>query len=209
MTKKKICIVEDDYDLREAMGLMIQYTQDYELSGSFKNSEEALENIPILSPDAILMDINLPGESGITCVRKIKSKLPQVLILMCTSYEDEDKIFASLQEGATGYILKTEGPAKIINALDELFEGGSPMSGSIARKVVASFCNFENKKLISEGLTTREQEILDLLSKGLMNKEVASILEISQGTVRKHIQNIYTKLHVNTRVEAVTIYLKR
>ncbi|MDP9955671.1 response regulator [Epilithonimonas hungarica] len=209
MTKKKICIVEDDPDLRDAMGLMIQYTQDYELSGSFKNSEEALENIPVLSPDAILMDINLPGESGITCVRKIKSKLPQVLILMCTSYEDEDKIFASLQEGATGYILKTEGPAKIISALDELFEGGSPMSGSIARKVVASFCNFENKKLISEGLTAREQEILDLLSKGLMNKEVASILEISQGTVRKHIQNIYTKLHVNTRVEAVNIYLKR
>lgn len=92
MTKKKICIVEDDSDLREALGLMIQYTQDYQVSGSFKNSDEALENIPILSPDAVLMDINLPGESGITCVRKIKSKLPQVLILMCTSYEDEDKI---------------------------------------------------------------------------------------------------------------------
>ncbi|WP_321539864.1 response regulator transcription factor [Flavobacterium piscinae] len=128
---------------------------------------------------------------------------------MCTSYEDDDKIFQSLEAGASGYILKTEGPAKIIGALDELFEGGSPMSSSIARKVVASFSKMESQNKLTESLTGREREILELLAKGQMNKEVAAVLEISVGTVRKHIQNIYEKLHVNTRVEAVNVYLKR
>lgn len=207
--KKKICIVEDDRDLREALSMMIQFTDQYDLAGSFENAESALESLPEISPDAVLMDINLPGASGITCVQKLKSACPQLLVLMCTSYEDDDKIFESLEAGATGYILKTEGPAKIIGALDELFDGGSPMSSSIARKVVASFSKLESSNKLTESLTSREKEILDLLSKGQMNKEVAYHLEISAGTVRKHIQNIYEKLHVNTRVEAVNLYLKR
>lgn len=210
MLKKNICIVEDDPDLRDALALLIQYTQQYALAGVFKNSEEAVLKLPEIRPDAVLMDINLPGESGIECINKIKHILPQTVFLMCTSFEDEDKIFNSLKAGATGYILKTEGPAKIINALDELFDGGSPMSSSIARKVVASFSGIKqhsNKAI--ETLTQRENEILELLSKGFMNKEVAYKLDISAGTVRKHIQNIYEKLQVNTRVEVVNMFLKR
>jgi DNA-binding NarL/FixJ family response regulator len=207
--KKRIGIVEDDRDLREALGMMIQFTDQYELAGSFENAELALEEMPKLTVNAILMDINLPGESGIICVNKLKSICPSVLVLMCTSYEDDEKIFQSLEAGASGYILKTEGPAKIIGALDELFEGGSPMSSSIARKVVASFSKMESQNKITESLTAREREVLELLAKGQMNKEVAAQLEISNGTIRKHIQNIYEKLHVNTRVEAVNLYLKR
>jgi NarL family two-component system response regulator LiaR len=207
--KKQIAIVEDDNDLREALCMMIQFTDQYELAGSFENAELAIEQLPKLEVDAVLMDINLPGENGIGCVNKLKSINPSLLVLMCTSYTDDVKIFQSLEAGASGYILKTEGPAKIIGALDELFEGGSPMSSSIARKVVASFSKMESQNKLTESLTARENEILELLAKGQMNKEVAFHLEISIGTVRKHIQNIYEKLHVNTRVEAVNMYLKR
>ncbi|MEZ4793716.1 MAG: response regulator transcription factor [Gelidibacter sp.] len=207
--KKGICIVEDNNDLREAMNMMIQFTNQYELVGSFENAEIALRQIPDLAVEAVLMDINLPGDNGIQCVAKLKKQCPKVLFLMCTSYEDEEKIFQSLEAGASGYILKTEGPAKIINALDDLFEGGSPMSGSIARKVVASFSKMQSQNKLTEDLTTREREILDLVAKGQMNKEVAATLEISSATVKKHVQNIYEKLHVNTRVEAVNLYLNR
>jgi len=207
--KKSICVVEDDRDLREALGMMIQFTDQYELAGSFENAESAIELLPNLNSDVVLMDINLPGEGGISCVSKLKALCPDLLVLMCTSYEDDDKIFQSLEAGATGYILKTEGPVKIISAIDELFEGGSPMSCSIARKVVASFSKMESQNKVIESLTLREKEILNLLAKGQMNKEVAFQLEISHGTVRKHIQNIYEKLHVNTRVEAVNLFLKR
>jgi DNA-binding NarL/FixJ family response regulator len=176
---------------------------------AFQNAEEAIEKLKDAEVDAILMDINLPGDSGIECVKKLKALLPKVLFLMCTSYEDDDKIFQSLKSGASGYILKTDGPVKIINALDELFEGGSPMSSSIARKVVASFSKVNINDANVETLTSREKEILDSLARGKMNKEVANELDISLGTVRKHIQHIYEKLQVNTRVEAVNLYLKR
>lgn len=207
--KKRVCIVEDDRDLRDAMSMMIQFTEQFQFVEAFENAEIAFEKIPNLSPDVVLMDINLPGSSGIDCVAKLKTVAPQILFLMCTSQEDDDKIFQSLKAGASGYILKTEGPVKIISALDDLFEGGSPMSSSIARKVVASFSNFASENKEVKILTQREKEILNLLAKGQLNKEVANQLEISIGTVRKHIQNIYEKLHVNTRVEAINLYLKR
>ncbi len=207
--KKKICIVEDDTDLREAMSLMIQFTDNYELVEAFENGEAALKKIPHLETDVVLMDINLPGYDGIKCVAKLKVLKPKLLFLMCTSHEDENKIFESLKAGASGYILKTEGPIKIISALDDLFDGGSPMSSSIARKVVASFSSLKTLSPEIEELTSREKEILNLLSKGQMNKEIACALDISVGTVRKHNQNIYEKLHVNTRVEAINLYLKR
>ena len=129
--------------------------------------------------------------------------------LMCTAYEDNDNIFDSLKAGASGYILKTEGPAKIMNALTEMLAGGSPMSSSIARKVITSFAGMEKENTLVQNLSDREKDVLKLLSKGLMNKEVADNLFITIGTVRKHIQNIYEKLHVNTRVEAVNLFLKR
>ncbi|UPT71720.1 MAG: response regulator transcription factor [Flavobacterium sp. JAD_PAG50586_2] len=207
--RRRVSIVEDDRDLREAMSLMIQFTENYQLVSAFENAEEAIEKLPEFDADAILMDINLPGDSGIECVKKLKAMFPKMLFLMCTSYEDDDKIFQSLKAGASGYILKTDGPIKIINALDELFEGGSPMTSSIARKVVASFSKVNINDANVATLTLREKEILDSLARGRMNKEVANELEISIGTVRKHIQHIYEKLHVNTRVEAVNLYLKR
>lgn len=207
--KRKIALVEDDTDLREAMSLMIQFTENYELVFSFQNAEEAIAQLPLKEVDAVLMDINLPGNSGIECVKVLKSQMPRVLFLMCTSYEEDEIIFQSLKAGASGYILKTEGPAKIIAALDDLLEGGSPMTSSIARKVVASFSRMEPNDPSLETLTRRECEILESLAKGKLNKEVALELDISSGTVRKHIQHIYEKLHVNTRVEAVNLFLKR
>ncbi|WP_298397420.1 response regulator transcription factor [Flavobacterium sp.] len=207
--KKRIGIVEDNRDLREAMAMMIQFTDQFELVGTFENAEAAIEIVPTIAIDALLMDVNLPGYNGYECVSILKSKKPTLLFLMCTSYEDDDVIFKSLKAGASGYILKTEGPTKIIDALNDLFDGGSPMSSSIARKVVASFSKFESIDKNVMLLTPRENEILELLATGKMNKEVADNLQISSGTVRKHIQHIYEKLHVNTRVEAVNMYLKR
>ena len=206
---KKIAIVEDNRDLREALALMIQFAENFEVSGSYENAELALKAIPETRPDAVLMDINLPGYNGIECVSILKREHPEILFVMCTSYEDDEKIFKSLEAGASGYILKTDGPTKIIDGLVDLFDGGSPMSSNIARKVVASFSRFETQHADIQLLTARERQTLDLLAQGKLNKEVADALEISPGTVRKHIQNIYEKLHVNTRVEAVNIYLKR
>lgn len=207
--KKRIGIVEDNRDLREALAMMIQFTEQYELVGTFENAESAIEVVPTIAIDALLMDVNLPGYNGYECVSILKTKRPNLLFIMCTSHEDDEIIFKSLKAGASGYILKTEGPTKIIDALNDLFEGGSPMSSSIARKVVASFSKFEaiNENVLL--LTLRENEILQLLATGKMNKEVADSLQISSGTVRKHIQHIYEKLQVNTRVEAVNLYLKR
>jgi len=207
--KKSICIVEDKNDLREGMNLMVQLSENYELLGSFANAEEAIDKIPGIQPDAVLMDINLPGASGINCVSALKARFPEMLFLMCTAYEDNDKIFNSLKAGASGYILKTEGPAMIIEALDDMIAGGSPMSSSIARKVVASFVKMGDENTLIESLSDREKMVLSHLAKGLISKEVADALDISTGTVRKHVQNIYKKLHVNSRVEAVNLYLKR
>jgi NarL family two-component system response regulator LiaR len=207
--KKRICIVEDKEDLREGMNMMLQMSEHYELVGSYANAEAALKDIPKVVPDAVLMDINLPGASGIECVATLKNAFPEILFMMCTAYEDNDKIFDSLKSGASGYILKTEGPKIIIEALDDLFAGGSPMSSNIARKVVASFTNMYKKNAVVETLSDREKMVLDQLAKGLIGKEVADVLNISWGTVRKHVQNIYKKLQVNTRVEAVNLYLKR
>ena len=207
--KKIVCIVDDKSDLREGMCMMIELSENYVLGGSYANAEEAIKEISSLQPDAVLMDINLPGASGIACVNALKNLFPNMLFMMCTAYEDTDKIFDSLKAGASGYILKTEGPGKIIEALDDLIAGGSPMSSSIARKVVASFAIMGKENALIETLSDREKMVLDQLAKGLIGKEVADVLDITWGTVRKHVQNIYKKLQVNTRVEAVNLYLKR
>lgn len=208
-TAYRICIVEDRSDLREVMGMMVAHTDGFELVGAYGNAEEALECIPSVAPDAVLMDINLPQISGIQCVMRLKTELPETLFLMCTALEDNDKIFDSLRVGASGYILKTEGPAGIMNALQEMLDGGSPMSLSIARKVVSSFSAQKKSDPNLQTLTKRETQVLEKVAQGFMNKEVAQTLQISEATVRTHIQNIYSKLHVNTRVEAVNIFLSR
>jgi DNA-binding NarL/FixJ family response regulator len=207
--EKIICVVEDKTELRDAMLMMLKLTAGFIAGGGYKSAEEAIPEISEIVPDAVLMDINLPGSSGIACVAALKSRFPQMLFLMCTAYEDTDKIFDSLKAGASGYILKSDGPGKIMDALSEMFRGGSPMSSTIARKVVSSFNHLELENELVQKLTDREKEILNLLARGLMNKEVADKINISSATVRTHIQHIYEKLHVNTRVEAVNMYLKR
>jgi len=210
MTNEKlICIVEDNEELRNAMSTMVSMQPGLLHGGSFANAEIAAPAISEIIPDAVLMDINLPGISGISCVAALKNRFPKMQFLMCTAYEDSEKIFSSLKAGASGYILKSEGPGKILAALEEMLQGGSPMSSSIARKVVSSFSQMEDKNVLVQELTKREQEILKLLAQGLVSKEVSSNLFISIETVLKHIQNIYNKLQVNTRVEAVNLYLKR
>ena len=207
--EKLICIVEDKPELRDAMSMMVSTTPGFLLGGSYANAEEALKEIAEMLPDAVLMDISLPGMSGIHCVATLKNIYPKILFLMCTAYDDGNKIFDSLKAGASGYILKSEGTAKIMDALKEMFAGGSPMSSGIARKVVSSFKEMETENIFVQTLTTKEKLVLENLAKGLMNKEVADILSISLATVRTHIQNIYNKLHVNTRVEAVNLFFKR
>jgi len=174
--------------------------------------------IPVLRPNVVLMDINLgEGETGIDCVRQMKGDNPDILFMMCTVYEEDEKIFEALSAGANGYILKKTAPQKLLEAIKELHDGGSPMSSQIARKVVAAFQtraaeaqNSENSIAASLSvLSNREKEILELLAKGMLYKEIAAKLFISQETVRKHVYHIYEKLHVNNRVEAINKFFGR
>ena len=210
-----VCIVDDNKDIRSALEQIIIMSDGYRLLGSFSSAEEAIEKVPALSPQVVLMDINLGGMSGIDCVRQLKPMHPDILYMMCTVYEEDENIFEALSAGANGYILKKTAPGKLLEAIKELSEGGAPMSSQIARKVVAAF----RGKAISEGpvqeekaisiLSGREKEILEHLSKGLLYKEIANNLFISPETVRKHVYHIYEKLHVNNRVEAVNKYFGR
>lgn len=155
-------------------------------------------------PDIVLMDINMGKMSGIEAVRQLKQKCPSIRFMMCTVYEDDEKIFEALAAGASGYILKKTKPAELVAAIKDLFEGGAPMTSQIANRVVASFRRKEDNrdKVLLESLSDREYEILELLVKGRLYKEIAATLQISPETVRKHVYNIYKKLHVNNRVEA-------
>jgi len=206
-----VCIVDDNNDIRSALEEIIKLADGYKLLASFSSGEEALKKIPIFHPDVVLMDINLGGMSGIECVRRLKPEHPEILYMMCTVYEEDEKIFEALSAGANGYILKKTTPPKLIEAIRELNEGGAPMSSQIARKVVTAF---QSKPVSTESslisvLSNREKEILELLSKGMLYKEIAAQLFISQETVRKHVYHIYEKLHVNNRVEAVNKFFGR
>jgi len=211
-----VCIVDDNKDIRSALEQIILMAEGYTLAGSFSDAEEALQKIPLVSPHIVLMDINLgDGESGIDCVRQLKPLNPEILFMMCTVYEEDEKIFEALTAGANGYILKKTAPGKLLDALRELYEGGAPMSSQIARKVVNAF---QVRTAIPEPiganksisvLSNRENEILELLAKGMLYKEIAGRLFISQETVRKHVYHIYEKLHVNNRVEAINKFYGR
>jgi len=215
-----VCIVDDNKDIRSALEQIILMAEGYQLAGSFSDAEEALQKIPLVRPNIVLMDINLgDGESGIDCVRQLKPLYPEILYMMCTVYEEDEKIFEALTAGANGYILKKTAPGKLLDAIRELHEGGAPMSSQIARKVVNAFqqraaapgpveLNSQQSKSISI-LSNRENEILELLAKGMLYKEIAGRLFISQETVRKHVYHIYEKLHVNNRVEAINKFYGR
>lgn len=205
-----ICIVEDNSDIRHALEQILQMSpSDITWLGSCSNGEEALQKIPVLRPDVVLMDINLGGMNGIECVRQLKPQFPEILYMMCTVYEDDEKIFEALEAGANGYILKKTTPSKMLDAIRELYDGGAPMSTSIARKVVNAFQQKRTEDDPLNVLTPRERETLELLAKGLMYKEIASQLFISPETVRKNVYRIYEKLHVDNRVEAVNKFYGR
>ena len=205
-----VCIVEDNKDILQALEQIIMMAEGYELLGSFTSAEDALVGIPMLHPNVVLMDINLGKMNGIECVRRIKPQHPDILFMMCTVYEEDEKIFEALAAGANGYILKKTTPSKMLEAIKELYEGGAPMSSQIARKVVNAFQKVpDGSHAQIDTLSNREAEILELLSKGLLYKEIASQLFIAQETVRKHVYHIYEKLHVNNRIEAVNKYFGR
>ena len=210
--KISVAIVDDNNDIRLALEQIIESSDDYTLAGSCISGEEALVKLPILSPKVVLMDIGLGGISGIEVVRELKALNPEILFMMCTIYDEDEKIFEALSAGASGYILKKTSPAKLLEGIKELIEGGAPMSSQIARKVVDAFQNKPVATSIGSALdvlSKRENEILQMLSTGMLYKEISDKLTISSETVRKHVYHIYEKLHVSNRVEAVNKYFGR
>jgi len=204
----RVSIVEDLAEVREGLVDLVQSDEELSMVSSFKDAESAAEKLPLLKADIVLMDINLPGMSGIDCIRFIKEKCPGTQFLMFTVYENDDKVLEALQAGATGYLLKRTKPEQILESIKELNQGGSPMSSNIARKLLNIFLH-EKKATKKEALSDRENEVLQLLADGLLYKEIANRLYIGHGTVRQHLHNIYEKLHVNNRTEAVNRYFNR
>ncbi len=205
MNTIQVSIVEDQEDIREGMKFLINQTPEFNCLSVYSNAEDALTGLTALPSQMVIMDINLPGMSGVDCIRQLKSVHPGMQFIMFTVYEDSEQVFEALAAGASGYLLKKTPPDKIISALKELQEGGAPMSSAIARKVISSFQKKQQDKPLPPDfkLTLRESEILDHLAKGLFYKEIAIELSITVGTVRQHIHNIYEKLHVQNRTEAL------
>jgi DNA-binding NarL/FixJ family response regulator len=201
-------IIEDEAEIVESLKALINGSKGFSCTHVFLTGKEAVEKIPSLQLDVVLTDIHLPDLSGIECVGLLKPQCPSTQFLMCTSFEDTESVFNALKAGATGYLTKTTQPAKLMDAITEVYQGGSPMSSHIARKIVASFQQTE-KNTELEKLSTREQEILLLLSKGLRYKEIAEKIFVSTETVRTHIRNIYQKLQVNSRTDALNKIYKK
>jgi len=202
-----VAIVEDNRDFRATLAHCLEEAPGYRCLCACGTSEEALQKIPRLLPDVVLMDIHLPNMSGVECTRRLKELCPAVQILMLTVYEDNDRVFGALKAGASGYLLKRADPADILRSIQEVKEGGAPMSSQIARRVVQSFRETPRDTLKHEKLSQREEEILQQLSKGYSTKEIADHLSVSVNTVRTHLQHIYEKLHVRSRTEAVVKFL--
>ena len=198
----KVSIVEDLAEVREGLAELVSSDKELLMMKNFDNAESAIEQLPALEPDIVVMDINLPGMSGIECIKIIKEKCPGTQFMMFTVYETDEKVLQALQAGATGYLLKRTEPKRILESIKELNQGGSPMSSNIARKLLNIFMD-EKKITKKEILTDRENEVLQLLADGLLYKEIAERLNIVHGTVRQHIHNIYEKLHVQNRTEAI------
>jgi len=199
----RVALVEDDHQVRAGLRLLIDHSKKCACVAAFGSAEEALARLPSLQADVVLMDIRLPGMSGIECIRELKLRQPKFQIMMLTVFEEHDRIFQSLTAGASGYLLKQTPPDKLLEAITELHRGGAPMATQIARRVVEAFQQAAPGGDAAAGLSPREKEIVALLAKGYLYKEIASQLGISVETVRTHIHNTYEKLHVRSRTEAV------
>jgi DNA-binding NarL/FixJ family response regulator len=202
-----VSIVEDDAALRETLARYVD-TQGFRCLSAYGSAEEALRELPKVKPDVVLMDINLPRKNGIQCVGELKELAPSSKCIILTAFEDADLIFQALTAGALGYLLKGVRPARLLDSIREVHQGGSPMSSQIARKVVAYFQKPRGQPLAEAQLSEREREVLECLAKGLLYKQIAAKMGISMATVRTYTQRIYEKLHVHTRTEAVVKYLQ-
>jgi DNA-binding NarL/FixJ family response regulator len=204
-----VSIVDDEKELRQSITTFVNGSQGFKCVSSYGSAEAALLGLAGDKPEVVLMDINLGGMSGIKCVERLKAQMPAVQVLMLTVYEDTDQIFKALAAGASGYLLKRSSPTKLLQAIREVHSGGSPMSSSIARKVVASFQKSEQTGKKQIHLSPREEAVLDCLAKGLTYKQIADQLDISIDTIRTYLRRIYEKLHVQSRTEAVAKYLSQ
>ncbi|MDX9905293.1 MAG: response regulator transcription factor [Bacteroidales bacterium] len=203
----RVAVVEDDHTVRAVLEILLGGSPGFTCAAAYCNGEDAVAGLPEANPDVVLMDINLPGISGIECITRLKSQGFSAPFIMLTVFENSETVFQSLSAGASGYLLKQTPPAKLLDAILEVYHGGSPMSREIARKVVQSFRQPAANPAIENGLTAREEEILSYLSKGLLYKEIAGKLFIDVETVKTHIRHIYEKLQVHTRSEAIVKYL--
>ncbi len=198
-----MAFIEDDKIIRETISEFLSGFPDLELKGLFSKAEDAIPELKKNPVDVVLMDIHLPGKSGIECVRELHLEVPGMQFLMCSSYDEPEKIFESLKAGANGYVLKSASPEKLREAILDIQAGGSPMSPQIARLVVSSFSFNEPSSGLLKNLSTREQQILEALAKGFQYKEIAEKLCLSTETVRSHLRRIYEKLQVRSKVEAI------
>ena len=198
-----VAIVEDDNEIREGLAVLINGSEGFKCVATYSSAEDALSDLLKKKPDVVLMDINLPHMSGIECTRKLKDLRPDLSIMVLTVYDDDESIFESLKAGARGYVVKKTPPAKLLESILELYNGGSPISSRIARKIVQTFHVIGTSSEERENLSRREDEILAYLAKGYRYKEIGETLFISIETVRTHVRNIYEKLHVRSRTEAL------
>ena len=203
-----VAIVEDNTKLRRQLESLIAGAPGFVCAGTFPDAETALAGLPAITPDVVLMDIQLPQMSGVECVARLMPLLPSVKVVMLTAYDDSDHIFQALQNGANGYLLKRTPPAELLRSIADVHSGGAPMNSHIARLVVQSFHRRGSSPRPSENLTPREDEVLRLVARGLVNKEIADELSISTETVRGYLKSIYTKLHVRSRTEAAMKYYR-
>lgn len=201
-----VAIIEDNEQYRKAMKVMIDMHEQYQLLHALENGENMIEYFSLSRPDVVLMDIDMPGMNGIQAAWEIKKHFPEIRILILTVFEDEDKIFGALKAGANGYLLKKDSPSKIMDSIEAVYNGESPMNGMMASKVLDYFQNMAKSQLDQSSLTDREKEILTLLIKGYSYKEIASGIFISSETLNSHIKNIYRKLNVHSRSELTAKY---
>jgi DNA-binding NarL/FixJ family response regulator len=199
----RVAIVEDDLLWRTNVEQLLQETEGVEFAGSFRTGEDAIRDLPSRRPQVVLMDINLPRMSGVECTRQLRELLPSVQIVMLTVYDDSDRIFQALQMGAGGYLLKRASADEILQAIQDVHRGGAPMSAYIARKVVQSFQHQAPAGKPDEALSKRESEVLGYVARGYSDKEVAEALGLTPSTVRSYLKNIYAKLHVHSRTQAI------
>jgi DNA-binding NarL/FixJ family response regulator len=203
----RVAIVEDDDEIRASLSERIGSSSAFRFLRAYADAETALADLPSRNPDVVLMDINLPGMDGVECVRQLKTKIPDAQFVMLTVYEDNNRLFKSLMAGASGYLLKRTPPAKLLGAIREAHAGGSPMTPQIARRVVQHFRQVTQPHEELPKLTPRETDVLNQLSQGFRYKEIVDNLGISAGTLHSYIRNIYEKLHVHSRTEAVVKFL--